>query len=101
MADDEIARRLAVMRTCRRMLSGVRPATMREQLAGLGAEVDLDGLPDRYGGEGPLPRLEEQVATLLGKPAAVWMPTGTMAQQVALRVWAERTGSRAVAMHPL
>jgi hypothetical protein len=45
--------------------------------------------------------LEEGVAGLLGAEAAVIFPTGTMAQQVALRYGAERTGSTAVAMHPL
>src|SRR3712207_5576924 len=100
MAADEITRRLAAMGTCRRILPGVRPTTMRAQLAGLDTGVDLDGLPDRYGDGGLLPLLEEQAAALLGTHTAVWMPTGTMAQQVALRVWAEHTGSPAVAMHP-
>src|SRR5690349_12947069 len=55
---------------------------------------------ERYGG-GELPeRLEARVAALLGKEAAVWMPSGTMAQQIALRIHAERTGRRAVAFHP-
>jgi threonine aldolase len=45
--------------------------------------------------------LEERVAGLLAKPAAAYFPTGTMAQQVALRCWAGRTGSKTVAMHPL
>jgi threonine aldolase len=45
--------------------------------------------------------LEERIASLLGKPAAMYFPTGTMAQQVALRCWAERTGNRTVALHPL
>lgn len=55
---------------------------------------------DRYGG-GELPeRLEARVAALLGKEAAVWMPSGTMAQQIALRIHADRSGRRAVAFHP-
>jgi threonine aldolase len=44
--------------------------------------------------------LEERVADLLGKPAAVFFPTGTMAQQVALRIWAARCGNPTVALHP-
>jgi threonine aldolase len=60
-----------------------------------------DGLDvDRYG-EGELAeRLERRVAALLGKQAAVWMPTGTMAQQIALRIHAERLGRSVVAFHP-
>lgn len=56
---------------------------------------------DRYG-EGELAgRLEARVAGLLGKEAAVWMPSGTMAQQIVLRVHARRTGRDVVAFHPL
>ncbi|MBN2469557.1 MAG: hypothetical protein JXN59_02440, partial [Anaerolineae bacterium] len=43
---------------------------------------------------------EAQIAGLLGKPAAVFMPSGTMAQQIALRIWADRTGSSSFACHP-
>ncbi|RZS34690.1 L-threonine aldolase [Herbihabitans rhizosphaerae] len=45
-------------------------------------------------------RLEERIAGLLGKTAAVMFPTGTMAQQVALRLHADRRGVRSVAFHP-
>jgi threonine aldolase len=55
---------------------------------------------DRYGGGGLAERLERRVAELLGKEAAVWMPSGTMAQQIALRIHAERTGRSVVAFHP-
>ncbi len=52
-------------------------------------------------GEGALAeRLEARVAELLGKEAAAWMPSGTMAQQIALRIHAERQGNRRVAFHP-
>ncbi|MDH6115722.1 threonine aldolase [Kitasatospora sp. GAS204A] len=100
MNDDLGARRLAARRASRRILSGTRPATMRERLAALGALEGLDGQPDFYG-DGPVRRLEERVAALLGKPDAVFFPTGTMAQQIALRHGAELTGRRAVALHPL
>ncbi|WP_240943128.1 threonine aldolase family protein [Planosporangium thailandense] len=73
---------------------------MRERLAALDASGDLDGLPDFYG-DGPVTALEERVADLLGTEAAVFFPTGTMAQQVALRYGADRTGNRTVAVHPL
>lgn len=55
---------------------------------------------DRYG-KGEVPeRLEARIAALLGKEAAVWMPSGTMAQQIAVRIHAERRGRQAVAFHP-
>ncbi len=41
---------------------------------------------DQFGEDPAINRLQERVADLLGKEAAVWLPTGTMANQVALRV---------------
>ncbi len=41
---------------------------------------------DQFGEDPTTNRLQERVATLLGKEAALWMPTGTMANQVALLV---------------
>jgi threonine aldolase len=73
---------------------------MTEQLAALGdAPIDLEAMGDRYG-DGPVAVLESRVAELLGKPAAAYFPTGTMAQQVALRIWAARSGNPTVALHP-
>jgi threonine aldolase len=100
MPDNTRHRRLTAQRACERILSGTAPATMREHLARMETAADLDGLPDFYDG-GPPAVLEERVATLLGTEAAVFFPTGTMAQQVALRHGADRTGRRTVAIHPL
>lgn len=47
-----------------------------------------------------MPRLERRIADLLGKPAAALFPTGTMAQQVAMRIHADRRDSRVIAFHP-
>ena len=55
---------------------------------------------DRYGSGERIERLERRVAELLGKEAAVFMPSGTMAQPIALRIWCERRGLRTVAFHP-
>nr|WP_246299306.1 beta-eliminating lyase-related protein [Nocardioides panaciterrulae] len=54
-----------------------------------------------YADGGAVTRLEEQVAELLGKPAAVFFVSGTMAQQAMLRVWCERRGSHRVALPDL
>ncbi|WP_433792598.1 threonine aldolase family protein [Actinoplanes sp. CA-252034] len=97
---DERLRRLNAMRDCDRILSGVRPKTMRDRIADIEAGGDVDEWPDFYG-DGPVEVLEERVAGLLGTQAAVFFPTGTMAQQVALRYGADRTGIPAAALHPL
>jgi threonine aldolase len=77
--------------------------TLRERIALLdGADelYDLDAPSDMYG-NGIVEALEERTAALLGAEAAAFFPTGTMAQQVALRCWAGRTGNPVVALHGL
>jgi len=41
---------------------------------------------DQYGEDPTVNLLQERIAMLLGKEAALWLPSGTMANQVALRV---------------
>jgi len=55
---------------------------------------------DNYGSGGFTTQLEREVAGMLGKEAAVFMPSGTMAQQIALRNWCDRAGNNTVAFHP-
>ncbi|MDI3406807.1 threonine aldolase family protein [Streptomyces cavernicola] len=93
------------LRGARRTLS--RPAfdaTLGELLSGLAADAgevyDLGEPADLYG-DGVVADLERRVAALLGAEDAAFFPTGTMAQQVALRCWAGRTGNATVALHPL
>ncbi|MFI1764648.1 threonine aldolase family protein [Streptomyces sp. NPDC020800] len=98
-------RRAAAHRQARRTLSRAGwGSTIRERLAYLteaGSGVyDLDEPADVYGNR-IVAALEERVAALLGTEAAAFFPTGTMAQQVALRCWAARTGNPAVALHAL
>jgi threonine aldolase len=97
--------RIALINACDRVLSHGRQPSMRERLTALLSDADavgydLEAVPDRYG-DGIVGQLEERVAGLLGKPDAVFFPTGTMAQQVALRCWSLRSGSQVVALHPL
>jgi threonine aldolase len=56
---------------------------------------------DRYGSGGEVEALEREVAELLGTESAVFMPSGVMAQQAALRSWVERSSTDAVAVHGL
>ncbi|MFF3288970.1 threonine aldolase family protein [Streptomyces sp. NPDC003023] len=97
-------RRLAAWRASDRVLSRAsadrRLGERLAALAGAAGEVyDLDDWTDVYG-DGVVEELERRTATLLGLPSAVFFPTGTMAQQVALRCWAARTGNPTVALHP-
>ncbi len=49
------------------------------------AMADADVGDDVYGEDPTVRKLEERVATLLGTEAALWVPTGTMANQIALK----------------
>jgi threonine aldolase len=57
-------------------------AEMRAAMAG--ADVG----DDQFGEDPTVNMLQERVAALLGKESALWLPTGTMANQVALRLLA-------------
>lgn len=98
-------RRLTAWRKAGRALGRLpQDRTLGEQLAALAAQaatVTDPALPADIYGDGVVGELERRVAGLLGTEAAVFFPTGTMAQQVALRCWAGRTGNPVVALHPL
>src|SRR5436190_18961495 len=85
---------------CERWLGPRRPVAAAELLRAAADAVPADAVPDHYG-EGELVEgFERRVAELLGKDAAALMPSGTMAQQIALRILCSRRGVGTVAFHP-
>jgi len=70
------------------------------QLAEFSALAPPDLAADVYGQGAVIQGFEQEVAALLGKEAAVFMPSGTMAQPIALRIWADRRRLPVVAFHP-
>ncbi|MET7934759.1 beta-eliminating lyase-related protein [Streptomyces sp. NPDC005322] len=108
MADDterdaQSRRRAAWHGSKRTLARGPAERRIGEGLAGLTAAASAygaDAWVDLYG-DGVVEELEQRVADELGMEAAAFFPTGTMAQQVALRCWAGRTGNPVVAIHPL
>jgi threonine aldolase len=68
--------------------------------AGMLSDLPDDITPDRYGDGGVVEELEAHLAELLGLPAAAFFVSGTMAQQIALRIHADRRHRRTVAFHP-
>jgi threonine aldolase len=93
-------RRAQARRGCTRWLVGhgdITPTAWLSELAGAATESELD----RYGSGGEVAALEREVAELLGTESAVFMPSGVMAQQAALRSWVERSSTDAVAVHGL
>jgi threonine aldolase len=85
---------------CDRALGGIGLRTTADVLAEITSLPDDDLQEDWYGDGGAVTTLETEVRDLLGKPAAVFMPSGTMAQQIALRIHAERRGRTVVGLHP-
>ncbi|MFI8835196.1 threonine aldolase family protein [Streptomyces afghaniensis] len=97
-------RRLAAHRGAQRVFARFAfHKSLRERLAELDGAADLYDLDERSDvyGDGVVEALESKVAGLLGTEAAAFFPTGTMAQQVALRCWAGRSGNPTVALHAL
>ncbi|MEP7158244.1 MAG: beta-eliminating lyase-related protein [Chloroflexota bacterium] len=94
------AERLKLRAMCDRAVAGHglrTPAVVLAEIATLSAD---DLKLDIYGEGGTVMTLEDEVRGLLGKPAAVFMPSGTMIQQIALRIHADARASRVVAFHP-
>ncbi len=73
------------------------PADELERVAAYIREHDIT--PDNYGTGKVLEEFEREVAELLDMEAARYMPSGCMAQPIALRIWAERVGVFETAFH--
>ncbi len=92
----------ALVLSCERFLSGPDPreGSIRLMLANLAENTPPEWQIDNYGEGELIENFEREVASLLGKEAAVFMPSGIMAQQIALRIWCDRRGTKNVAFHP-
>lgn len=56
--------------------------------------------PDVYGSGALIERFEVKLAALLGKPAALFLPSGTLAQPLALKIHALARQNNHVGLHP-
>jgi threonine aldolase len=72
---------------------------MGEQLHEIGRWAERYGQQDVYGSGELIESFETDIAGMLGKPAAVFLVSGTMAQNIALRIWADRAGTNRVGFH--
>ena len=98
MTQDEF---LQIVKGCKRFFRGHYPLSPSDRLRQIADHPACNGAPqDLYGNRGFVAEFERDLAELLGKEAAVFMPSGTMAQQIALRIWADRTENTSVAFHP-
>lgn len=70
---------------------------LKEPLAAIDGQHDSD----MYGKGKIIEDFQEKMANYLGKENVVFFPSGTMAQQIALRIWCDKVGIKKVAYHPL
>ncbi|MQA81925.1 MAG: hypothetical protein GEV10_26210 [Streptosporangiales bacterium] len=71
-------------------------AGMRAAIVEAGLGDDARQLPDGRSGDPTVAALEQRAADLFRTPAALFMPSGTMANLVALRTWCPRGAAVAV-----
>ncbi len=90
----------AVKAACTRFLSQHRPVSVAEKLRQLAASPYAAEEPDMYGEGGAVALLEQRVATMLGKPAALFFTKGVTAQLCSLRVHMEAAGVNRIGLHP-
>ncbi|HEX5192588.1 MAG TPA: beta-eliminating lyase-related protein [Solirubrobacteraceae bacterium] len=89
-----------VMRGCDRWLGSRRPLRAADRLRAAADALHPDDWPDHYGDGDVVDGFERRLAELLGTEAAAVFPSGTMAQQVALRIHCDARGADTVAFHP-
>ena len=91
---------IEIRASCTRTLVHHGPSPLAERLQGLIDELGEHDASDLYGSGALIEEFEAEIAEILGKPAAVFMPSGTMAQQIALRIWCDEAGIGKVGYHP-
>ena len=93
--------RAELRRACTHFISGHPPQKPGEEFIRIGEWCRAHHYDaDVYGSGKLINDFEIKVATLLGQPAAVFMPSGTMAQQIAIRIFSDRARLAVVGMHP-
>lgn len=95
------ARVQSLLEQCDNRIPGhAAPASLKARLTDLASAMGDSDDQDMYGTGAYLGEFEAELAAMFGKEAAVFVPSGTMAQQIALRIWCERSRDFTVAMHP-
>ena len=86
---------------CPVVLPGFRALTPAEEFRRLADWCAANDVAHDLYGEGALIEVfETRIAGLTGKAAAAFMPSGVMAQLIAVRIWTERAGLPRFGLHP-
>lgn len=88
------------VRTAPYQLRGNGTKSMKEQMA-IFETLDNTLMPDVYGSGEVIENFEKLLSSEFGKSSAVFFPSGTMAQQIALRIHCDGKALKRVAYHPL
>ncbi|MEX2499866.1 MAG: beta-eliminating lyase-related protein [Wenzhouxiangellaceae bacterium] len=76
------------------------PESMATTLRRLAARAENRPAPDVYGEGALIEDFEDAIAAMLGKPAALFLPSGTLAQSLALRIHCDKRDKTTVGLHP-
>jgi threonine aldolase len=94
------AQRKQLRRDCALVVPGFAFVSAADDFRRLADWCEAEGVEHDVYGEGELVEgFERKLAALLGKAAAVFMPSGVMAQQAALRIWTETARLPRFGMH--
>ncbi len=74
--------------------------SMAETLRALALAAERVPERDCYGKGALISDLEQEVASMLGKPAALFLPSGTLAQPLALKIYADQRKLSHIGLHP-
>ena len=89
--NEAATQRARLRRNCDLILPGFRERTPAQEFAAMAQWCEANQIVhDSYGEGDLLAQFETKVARLLGKETAVFMPSGVMAQMIAIRIWTER-----------
>lgn len=80
-------------------VTGHKTLTIKEEMSIM--NTLNEETPDVYGTGAVIDGFQKRMSEVLGKEASVFFPSGTMAQQIALRIWSDETENKKVAYHPL
>ena len=76
------------------------PESMATSLRRLAERAEDSATADVYGNGALIEEFEDKIAAMLGKPAALFLPSGTLAQALALRIHCDKRENSIVGLHP-
>jgi threonine aldolase len=100
LSEESKSNYLNVIYNCDNILFRHPQRTMAQRLKAIIPLAASLGEVDNYGAGEFVNQFENEVAMLLGHEAAVFLPSGTMAQVMALKIWSDDKQCNNVAFHP-